>query len=271
MGVVVGFVMELYERGIVTSQELDGLTPVWGDDEVLITLIKKVAAREGVGNILAEGTVRAAKIIGRGAQYYSMTVKGLELPGYEPRAAKVQGLGYATSNIGGSHTYGYARQEIAGLKDPREVDRFADEGKGDVTGWNQIKKAVEETGILCTFADSNVTPQLIADLFSSATGRKDLADPKYIEKVAERIVALERCFNIREGFGRKDDTLPERMLKEPLVNAGPATGQVVAKMDVLLDEYYASMGYDKNGIPEAEKLKELGFDQLIDDMEKFRK
>jgi aldehyde:ferredoxin oxidoreductase len=271
MGVVVGFIMELYERGIVTSRELDGLVPVWGDDEALMSLIRKVAAREGVGNILAEGTMRAARVIGRGAEYYSMTVKGLELPGYEPRAAKVQGLGYATSNIGGSHTYGYARQEIAGLRDPREVDRFADEGKGDITGWNQVKKAVEETGILCTFADSNVTPQFIADLFASATGRQDLADPQYIERVGERIVTLERCFNIREGFTRKDDTLPERMLKEPLVNAGPATGQVVARMDVLLDEYYECMGYDKDGIPRAEKLRELGLDYVVDDMEKFRK
>ena len=140
-----------------------------------------------------------------------------------------------------------------------------------MAGWNQVKKAVEETGILCTFADSNVTPQFIADLFTSATGREDLSDPKNIEKVAERIVTLERCFNVREGFTRKDDTLPERMLKEPLKNAGPATGQVVAKMDALLDEYYAFMGYDKDGIPTAEKLKELGLDSVVDDMERFRK
>ena len=140
-----------------------------------------------------------------------------------------------------------------------------------MTGWNQVKKAVEETGILCTFADSNVTPQLIADLFTSATGREDLSDPKNIEKVAERIVALERCFNVREGFTRKDDTLPERMLKEPLKNAGPATGQVVAKMDALLDEFYAYMGYDKDGIPTEEKLKDLGLDDVVADMERFRK
>lgn len=270
MGVIAGFVMELYEKGIVTAQQLDGLTPTWGDDKVLFTLIKKVAAREGVGNILAEGTVRAAKTFGKGAEYYAMTAKGLELPGYEPRAAKAHGLGYATSNIGGSHMYGYARQEISGFKEPREIDRFADEGKGDVAGWNQIKKAVEETGILCNFADSNVTPQLISDLFVAATGRDDLKNPANVDKFGERIVALERCFNVREGFRRKDDTLPERMLKEPLKNAGPATGQVVAKLDTLLDEYYAYMGYEKNGIPSAEKLKDLGLNEASKDMEKCR-
>jgi aldehyde:ferredoxin oxidoreductase len=271
MGVVAGFVMELYERGIVTSQQLDGLTPAWGDTDALFILIDKVAKRAGVGNILAEGTVKAGKIFGNNAEYYAMTAKGLELPGYEPRAAKAHGLGYATSNIGGSHMYGYARQEISGFKEPREIDRFADEGKGDVAGWNQIKKAVEETGILCNFADSNVTAQLISDLFVAATGRPDLKDPKNIDSFGERIVALERCFNVREGFTRKDDTLPERMFKEPLQNAGPSTGQVVAKMDTLLDEYYAFMGYDKNGIPTGKKLEELGLSDVAKDMEKFRK
>lgn len=270
MGVVVGFVMELFERGLITSGDLDGLIPRWGDGEVAMTLIKKVAYREGVGNLLAEGTARAAEIIGRGAGQYAMTVKRLELPGYEPRAAKVQGLGYAVSNIGGSHTYGYSRQEIAGLTDPRPVDRFADEGKGDITGWNQIRKAIEETGMLCTFADSNVTLRLLGDLFFAATGREDLAETDYLERAGKRIVTLERCFNIREGFGRKDDRLPERMLTEPLKNAGPATGQIVRKLDTLLDEYYAFMGWDQNGIPKEKTLADLGLDRAAEDMAGFR-
>ena len=157
MGVVVGFVMELYEKGILSAKELDGLKPEWGDHEALFKLIEKVAKREGIGNILAEGTRKAGQLIGKGAEYYAMTSKGLELPGYEPRAAKAHGLGYAVSNIGGSHMYGYVRQELSGFMQPREIDRFADDGKGDVAGWNQIKKAVEETGILCDFADTNVT------------------------------------------------------------------------------------------------------------------
>ncbi|MHB8092853.1 MAG: aldehyde ferredoxin oxidoreductase family protein [Syntrophales bacterium] len=271
MGVVAGFVMELYEKGILRSEELDGLKPEWGNHEALFQLIEKVAKREGIGNILAEGTRKAGQLIGKGAEYYSMTAKGLELPGYEPRAAKAHGLGYAVSNIGGSHMYGYARQEISGFMQPREIDRFADDGKGDIAGWNQIKKAVEETGILCNFADTNVTQQLICDLYVSATGRSDLAETKNMDKFGERIVCLERCFNVREGFSRKDDTLPERMFKEPLKNAGPSTGEVIRKMDNLLDEYYDFMGYDKNGIPTAEKLKELGLADLAPEMESFRK
>jgi len=270
MGVVAGFVMELYEKGILTSEDLDGLQPEWGEHEILFQLIEKVVKREGIGNILAEGTIKAAQLIGKGAAYYAMTAKGLELPGYEPRAAKAHGLGYAVSNIGGSHMYGYSRQEISGFMQPREIDRFADDGKGDVVGWNQIKKAVEETGILCNFADTNITQQLICDLYTCATGRSDLADVKSIDTFGERIVCLERCFNIREGFSRKDDTLPERMFKEPLKNAGPATGQIIRKMDSLLDEYYDFMGYDKNGIPTVEKLNELGLSNVVPDISKFR-
>ena len=270
MGVVAGFVMELYEKGILNTRDLDGLEPVWGSHQALFELIEKVARREGIGNILAEGTKKAGQLIGKGAEYYAMTAKGLELPGYEPRAAKVHGLGYAVSNIGGSHMYGYARQEISGFMQPREIDRFADDGKGDVAGWNQIKKAVEETGILCNFADTNVTQQLLCDLFVSATGRSDLAEAKNLDKFGERIVCLERCFNVREGFSRKDDTLPLRMFQEPLKNAGPATGQVIRKMDSLLNEYYAFMGYDQNGIPTVEKLNELGLSDVASDMSKFR-
>lgn len=270
MGVVAGFVMELYEKGILSAEDLGDMKPQWGDHAALFELIEKVAKREGIGNILAEGTRKAGQLIGKGAEYYAMTAKGLELPGYEPRAAKAHGLGYAVSNIGGSHMYGYARQEIAGFLQPREIDRFADEGKGDIAGWNQIKKAVEETGILCNFADTNISQQLICDLFVSATGRSDLADANKINKFGERIVCLERCFNVREGFSRKDDTLPERMFKEPLKNAGPSTGQVIRKMDSLLDEYYDFMGYDRNGIPTKEKLNDLRLGKVAPDILKFR-
>jgi aldehyde:ferredoxin oxidoreductase len=270
MGVVVGFVMELFQRGILTASELDGLEPTWGDHSMIFKLIDKVVRKDGIGALLSEGTRIAGEKIGRGADYYAMHAKGLELPGYEPRAAKVHGLGYATSNIGGSHMYGYSRQEISGFAEPRTIDRFTDEGKGDVAGWNQIKKAVEETGILCNFADSNITPQLVADLFVTSTGLKEFGDVSYLDKIGERIVCMERCFNIREGWSRKEDTLPERMFKEPLKNAGPATGEVIRKMDALLDEYYTYMGYDKNGMPTEEKLKALDLENVTPDVNKHR-
>jgi aldehyde:ferredoxin oxidoreductase len=196
--------------------------------------------------------------IGQGAEEFAMHSKGLEFPGYEPRSAKAHGLSYATSNIGGSHMYGYARQEISGFKEPREVDRFADTGKGDIVAYNQINKAREETLILCNFADSGITRDWLAALLKAATGIDSFGDPDYLDQVGERMVTLERCFNVREGFAREQDTLPRRMLEEPLKNAGPATGEVYRSFDQLLDEYYAAMGYDHQGRPTEAKLEELG-------------
>jgi len=265
-GVAIGFLMELFERGIVSADEIDGLEARWGDHAVIMALIEKISKRIGIGELLGEGVKRAAKLIGRGAERYAMHVKGLELPGYEPRAAKAHGLSYATSNIGGSHMYGYARQEISGATEPREVDRLADRDKGDIAGWNQIKKAREETGILCNFADSNVTPQFIGDLYVAATGIAEFGDQRYLDRVGERIVCLERCFNIREGLRRKDDTLPDRFLKEPLQEAGPSTGEVIRDFEGLLDEYYHYMGYDEEGVPTEGKLRELGLGDLFQEL-----
>ena len=157
-GVAIGFAMELVEKGILQTAEVDGLDLRWGNHQALLALIEKIGRREGLGRILGEGVQRAAQAIGRGAENYAMHSKGLEFPGYEPRSAKAQGLSYATSNIGGSHMYGYARQEVSGFKEPREVDRLADTGKGDIAAYNQINKAREETLILCNFADSGITP-----------------------------------------------------------------------------------------------------------------
>ncbi|MFZ5868312.1 MAG: aldehyde ferredoxin oxidoreductase family protein [Thermodesulfobacteriota bacterium] len=261
-GSVIGFAMELFQRGIIDTSDTDGLELHWGDSRVIVELIKKIAAREGFGRILGEGTRRAAEQLGKGAEKYAIHAKGLELPAYEPRAAKIHGLSMATSNIGASHMYGYARQEISGKGGPRAVDRFADQGNGDIAAYNQIGKALEETGILCNFADSGMTHELLGKLYAAAAGFPEFADPSYLNLVGERIVTLERCFNVREGFSRKDDTLPERMLTEPLQNAGPATGQVVRNLDALLDEYYNALGYSKDGIPTKETLDQLGLDNV---------
>ena len=261
-GSTIGFAMELFQRGIITTSDTDGMELNWGDHKVILELIRKIAMREGFGRLLGEGTRRAAQIIGKGAPKYAMHSKGLEFPAYEPRAAKIHGLSMATSNIGGSHMYGYARQEIAGRGGPRPVDRFADEGYGDIAGYNQIGKALEETGILCNFADSGMSHDLLGRLLAAGTGFKEFREEKYLRLVGERIICLERCFNVREGFSRKDDSLPERMRFEPLPHAGPATGQMVRNLDGMLDEYYDSMGYDRNGVPSREKLEELGLGDI---------
>ncbi len=263
----IGFACELFQRGIITDKDTDGLDLTWGNEGGLMKLVEKIGKREGFGKLLGEGTKRAAEHIGKGAEAYAMQVKGLELPAYEPRAVKGYGLILATSNIGGNHMYGRARKDLAGA-----TDRFADEGKGEDAAQAQIGQAVEDSVIQCSFTPATgFTPELRCGLLVAATGFNEFSDPAYLDKIGERILCLERSFNVREGFGRKDDTLPSRMLTEPLQNAGPATGQMMRKMDTLLDEYYDALGYTRQGIPSVEKLKQLGLEWVVEDIKKFIK
>jgi aldehyde:ferredoxin oxidoreductase len=236
-------------------------------------LIKKIARREGFGNVLAEGSRRAAEIIGKGAAAYAMHAKGLELSGYEPRGAKCTGYNYATSNIGGSHAYGYASQETFGMNVPRAANRFAEAENADIVIYNQNTKAITECGIICSFATSwgEWTEKLFYPLLVAASGMAQLGDAEHMKRVGERIVNLERAFNVREGFGRKDDTLPQRMLTEPLHNGGlPGEGEMFREMDGFLDNYYSLRGWTGNGAPTADKLRELGLSEIAGDMSRSR-
>ena len=264
-GNAIGFACELFERGIITKKDTDGLELTWGNHEDILKLVEKIGRREGFGKLLGEGTKRAAEHIGRGAEAYAMQVKGLEIPAYEPRAVKGFGLIFATSNIGANHMYGRPREELAGTK-----DRFADEGKGKDIARIQIGQAVGDSVIQCAFgAATGFTPESRGELLVAATGFNEFSDPAYLNQIGERIICLERSFNVREGFSRKDDTLPARMLTEPLKNAGPSTGQVVRKLDTLLDEYYDALGYTRNGIPSMEKLTQLNLEWVVKDIRKF--
>jgi aldehyde:ferredoxin oxidoreductase len=114
--------------------------------------------------------------------------------------------------------------------------------------------------VACTFGNSGLKAIDYANFLTAATGNDAFAQPDHLMIIGERIVCVERCFNVREGFGRKEDTLPERMLAEPLENAGPATNQVVRDLDGLLDEYYDCLGYTRAGIPTTAKMKALNID-----------
>jgi len=112
--------------------------------------------------------------------------------------------------------------------------------------------------VLCCFGNSGMTNRLMGELMKAAAGIEELADPVYLEQVGERILCLERAFNVREGFSRQDDQLPRRFVQEALHNAGPSTGMVIRNLDGLLDEYYEALGYTMEGIPSRERLEQLG-------------
>ena len=267
-GACIGFAYELYEKGILTKADTDGLELKYGNHAAMVTLVKKIALREGIGDLLAEGTMRAAASIGKGSEVCAIHVKGLELPAYEPRGSKTQGFNYATASIGASHCFGYSGQDVFGAVVPRPSDRFAEEENADLVIYNQNGTAWKETGINCTFsAGWGWVDSLFGKLLTAARGIDQFSDNDYLWKVGERILNLERAFNVREGFGRKEDTLPQRMLTEPLhTREAPGEGQIVRNQDKFLDNYYWLRGWTKAGFPSPEKLKELGLDFVLNDM-----
>ncbi len=252
-GVCIAYACELFEKGIISTSDTDGLDLNWGNRQAIFSLLEKIGKREGLGELLGEGVKCAAERIGGEAAYYAIHIKGLELPGYDPRGVKGYALSMAASNIGGSHMYGRPRDELAGLVDP-----FIEKDKGSSIAQVQKEQALEDSLIACTFGNSGLDLPMYAELLFAATGMEAFMDPESLLQIGERIICLERCFNIREGFGRKDDSLPRRMVSEALMNGGPSSGQMVKNLGGLLDEYYEALGYGKDGVPTIEKLKELG-------------
>jgi aldehyde:ferredoxin oxidoreductase len=258
-GDLVGFAFELYEKGILTKADTGGLELNYGNHAVMMTLLRQMGNRQGLGNILAEGVVRAANIIGKGSEKYAIHCKGMEPPAYEPRGAKNQGFNYATSNIGASHCYGYAAQDVFGAPFPKKVNRF-EEGNADIVVYNQDHTAMNEIGICCAFsAGWGWVPDIYGRLLASATGVEDCKDPKFLNTVGERIMNMERAFINREGFSRADDTMPQRMFNENLIVDGqPIEAARVKDMQGFLDRYYSFRGWNANGAPTQEKLDQLG-------------
>ena len=268
-GVTIAFAMELFEKGILTKEDTGGLELNFGNHEAMNTILKLMAYREEIGDLLADGSKAAAEKIGKGSEKYAMHVKGLELPAYDVRGAKAHGLNYATSYTGADHCRGYAFQEIFGIPVPHEVDRFIAEGKGTLTKWNQdIRTATTDAPTMCAFildmAVVGIAAQNTASLMEAVTG---LAyTPDEILQVGERINNLAHAFNVREGFTRADDTLPERLLTEP-IKGGASKGHFISRdeLNQMLDEYYEARGWDvETGAPSREKLEELGLGYVAD-------
>jgi len=261
-GVTIGFAMELYEKGILTKKDTDGIDLKFGNYQAVLEMLRRITFQEGLGALLGQGTRKMAEKIGKGSEDYAMNIKGLELPAYDIRGAKAHGLNYATSYTGADHNRGYAYQEIFDVPHPEKVDRFAIKGKGRLTKWNQDVRCVTcDCAPMCAFlldmAVPDIACQNTADLVNAATGMRFTADE--IQRIGERINNVARLFNGREGFGRKDDTFPKRIMTEA-IKAGASAGQLIsqADLDEMLDEYYAERGWDKDGTPTAAKLKELG-------------
>ncbi|MBM4760779.1 aldehyde ferredoxin oxidoreductase family protein [Bacillus sp. B15-48] len=236
--------MEASEKGII-DEALN-----WGDADSMIELTKKIAMREGIGGILAEGPARATAEWG--APEISMSVKGQSIPAYDPRGIQGIGLGYATSNRGACHLRGYTvASEIAGIPEP--TDRLKPEGKGELLKIFQDLLAFGDSMDICKFSSFSENAENYAEQYGTMTGIPMTAEDVML--AGERIYNLERYYNNLAGFNkREDDFLPKRFTEEPAT--GNSAGHV-SRMDIMLDEYYQVRGW-KDGVVPAEKLRELG-------------
>lgn len=261
-GVTIGFAMDLYENGILTKQNTDGLDLTFGNHEALVEMVKKIGSRDGwLGNILAEGTMKAAEKIGKGADAYACHIKGLELPGYDLRGLKTAALGFAVSFRGACHLRsGAYSPDVKG-----SVNRFAiEKGRGKIILENEDIYNVIDSLILCKFSRGTYYDGM-ADMtkyYNLATGFK--MTPEELTKAGERINNLARLYNIREGLGTREyDTLPPKIMNVPIPDKGVAQGAVVnqEEFDLGLDDYYDVRGWTKNGVPTVKKLKELGLEK----------
>ena len=268
-GVTISFAMELFEKGILTLADTDGIDLRFGNDKAMMQVLRKMAYRDGIGDLLADGSLAAAKKIGKGTEKYAIQIKGLELPGYDVRALKGHGLGFATSYTGADHCRGYAFQEVFGVPVPWQVDRLSTDDKGKLTIWNQdVRTATLDCAPMCAFLLDMAVPatacQNTATLMEAVTGLS--FTPEQVLQVGERVNNLAKAFNVREGFTRADDTLPERLMTEPL-KAGASKGNVLSRedLDKMLDEYYSLRGWDvQTGMPTRKKLTDLGLAYVAD-------
>jgi len=258
-GNIIGFVMELYEKGIVSRGDLEGIDAIWGSSEALVNLVRRIGEGEGIGAVLQSGVKKLSEKY-KGSENFAMHVKGLEMPAYEPRAAQGMGLCYAVSERGACHLRAYtAGAELLGYgggADPRTYDR----AKVQLAIDRQDEKAVVDSSVLCFFTLFGMKLKELYQMIVPCTGfnYKDVSE---LKRLGARVITLARLFNTREGFGRKDDTLPKRSLTEPLTE-GPSAGQVV-HLDQMLNDYYELRGWNSNGEPTEETVRDLELDRIL--------
>jgi aldehyde:ferredoxin oxidoreductase len=255
-GGVIGFLMEMFERGLIRASDLDGIEPRFGDCDSALALVEKMARVEGCGEWLAQG-VAAIAAEHPESQPFAMHVKGLEMPAYHPNAAKGTALAYAISERGACHLRGAPLGELfSGAADPLAI-----EGKAQLFRDHQADKAVWDSACLCYFPGYGMKLKELWQLCTAATGF-DYPTVSDFERIGERISTLARLFNVREGLARAQDSLPARCLSQPMTG-GPADGHVV-ELAPMLDEYYRLMGWDENGVPTRARLRELKLEGIGD-------
>jgi aldehyde:ferredoxin oxidoreductase len=255
----IAFGMEAYEKGLITKKETGELELLWGRGDVMVKMVEKIGKREGLGHLLGEGVRAAAEKIGKNAVEFSLHVKGLEIPGHDPRCYNAGALSYATSNRGACHLAGFSHtfERILSLPEigmEKPMPRLEVKGKGELTAKTQNVMGLFDALKVCKFTlfgGLKLTP--IAGWYTMVTGvPMDMAE---FLKIGERIFNQKRLYNVRCGISRKDDNLPGRFLS--LKHTGEALTPNLPPLGEMLSEYYQVRGWSEEGIPLPEKLREL--------------
>lgn len=279
-GGAIAWAMECWEKGLLTEKDTGGLKLEWGDQELAEKLIKMITYREGFGDILAEGSYRAADHFKKGYDY-SISVKGHDMSQDDPRGLGFAfGIGFATGRRGGDHLQGLPCLELTGgfypglveriLGTKEAEDRLSKVKKPEMEKYHEDLKAIGDSLTQCTFTHSwsfAVQPEDMVTLLNTATGSN--YTPEELWRVGGRIVHLERAYWNRLLVGRMEDKNPKRFTQEPMPD-GPNQGMVFPE-DELIPLYYEVRGWDATtGFPLPETLKEYGLEQVSQELEPYR-
>ena len=261
VGATIAWAMECFERGILTTEDTNGIDLRFGGGDELLECVRLIAERRGIGDLLAEGSRGAAQLIGQGTNAWAMQVKGLEMPGYEPRSLKTMALGLAVSTRGACHNRSSAYEADFSAR----VDRLkVDEMRGRITAEGEDFSAVLDSLIWCKFLRKAFDDlyEESAEIYRHITGWDMTAEE--LRLAGERINNLKKQFNIREGWSRDDDTLPPRVFDEVLPT-GVVEGVGLSRqdLDMMVQSYYQARGWCDDGTIPAAKLKELGLEDVV--------
>ena len=269
-GEVLAWFTEAFEKNILNKEETGGIVPKWGDYDTYMKLIKLIAYREGIGDLLAEGVKRASEKINKGSENFAVHVKGLEAPAHNPRLYNSLGLQYATSNRGACHLQGMSMLVERGIFLPEygiEAPPKTSEEKVNVVITHQNLCNFLDSAILCKFAVFGITDfNLLTNLWNSVTGMNWTKDD--IWRLGDRVWYLERMVNYLLGFTNRDDSLPDRFVRESVPEGG-AKGKKCDNIDEMLMIFY-----EKRKLRTREELKkkleELGLVELMNAVDRIR-
>ncbi len=262
-GNAVAMAMELYEKGVLSKDDFGGLDMRFGNAEAYVKMPAMIARRQNIGALLADGTKRAAQKIGKGAEAMVVAVKGMEYPAYDPRGSIGMALAYATSDRGACHLRAWpVANDAYGSQDP-----WNPEGKAATCVEDQTRTSIKWSFIFCDFY--GVSFPNMAKYYSAVTGNP--SSEEHLRSLGRRIWNLTRAFNVREGFARKDDTLPEKMSMSPL-RSGKTEGKSVSKesFERMLSEYYSLWGWDSDGKPTKDTLEKVGLGDIVSKLSYLR-